>query len=165
VRVTFVRQQLGPIGVLTAFTSGRWSLRAVPPAAVVIGVSCLILALAPGVARATHVSGHYFGFNNLTVGSPTDCMAAWSPNQNHGCAHSGFNNNDWSEMTKNSGDTIALGFRDTSGLFYYLSYSYLRNGTTFHVTRTGLGAPMYNRAFCAYQGGASSYASCRAYVF
>jgi hypothetical protein len=140
-----------------------WRRLGICRAALAVAAVVTIAALGAGRAAASTTS-YYYGFNYLTVGAPTDCMDAWSPNLHHGCAQSGFNNWDWSQITKNSGDWIALGFRDTSGGFYYLSYDYVRNGTTFHITRTAVGAPPYNRAFCAYQHDSSSYVRCSAVI-
>jgi hypothetical protein len=111
------------------------------------------LAVSAGVARALPPDP-YYGFNNLTVNNPNQCWA--------GCANSGFNNWDWSGVTKNSGDCIHIGFIDSVGFVYNLSPNYCSswNGQSLHVTRTGVGAPQYNKGFCSYSSGNSSYVQC-----
>lgn len=128
-----------------------------------VAIAVLALAVALGCATTVASAGTttYYGYNYLAPSIPEECLSAWGA----GCAQSGWNYWDWSEITKNSGDYIALGFRDPDGWFYYQIFGSDWNGTTFHVTRTGVYAPPYNRAFCAYYSGNSSYVQCRAVIF
>lgn len=121
----------------------------------IVSVAALIAAVSV-VTSAHGAANPYFGYDYLTVNNPTACSGSWG----NGCAQGSFNNWDWSEISKNSGDLIGLGFRDSSGNFYYQTYGSYYNGTTFHITRTGVGAPQYNRPFCGYYFGGSSYAQC-----
>ena len=123
-------------------------------AAVVTAV--LVLAGAAGAVR------YYYAAPNspitLSSSSPTECQPAWGV----GCAQNGFWNWDWSGMYKASGDSVTMGFRDTSGNFYWTGsfYGSEWNGMDLHVTRSGTGAPSYNRAFCAYWSGTPSSVQC-----
>jgi hypothetical protein len=123
--------------------------RRVPVFGVVIVAALIIASVALG--------GTYYGFNYLAPSSPTGtCYSAWG----NGCGQSGFNNWNWSTITKNSGDNIGLGFRSTGGSFYYNIFGSSYNGKTFHVTASGMGAPTYNSGFCGYWSGSSSYVQC-----
>jgi hypothetical protein len=125
---------------------------------VAVFVATVMFALAAWTSVAS--ADHYYGWNNLTPSFPALCTSAWGG----GCAQSGFNNWDWSEIGKNNGDWIALGFWGSSGAAYYNLFGSGYNTTWFHVTRSGLGAPTYNAAFCAYDHGNSSYVNCNMYI-
>lgn len=62
-------------------------------------------------ASATTIS-NYYGFNYLTSSSPT-CNAV------NGEACSGFEYRDWTGITKNSGDCMAIAFRDAGDTIYF----------------------------------------------
>lgn len=69
-------------------------------------------------------------------------------------------------MNKLGGDCVHVGFRDTFGYFYYAFSPQCSewNGSTFHVSRTGVSAPPYNRPFCGYSSGGQTYGQCWAEV-
>lgn len=123
---------------------------------VVLLAATAILALSLAAAGS---AGDYYGFNYLSPTIPTGCSSVWV--HNWGCTSDGFNTIwDWSQITKNSGDDIALGFRTGTTTYAFLSYSSSYNGSTFHVSRSGLGVGTYNAPFCAYYGNSSSYVKC-----
>lgn len=121
------------------------------------------LAVFATLAPAAAARSNYYGFNYLNPDIPTECKPAWGK----GCAQHGFNNWDWSGMEKSSGDCVYIGFRDTSGTFYFntaVTYCSEWNGSNFHVSRGG-GPPYYNRTFCAYFVESQTYAQCWAEIF
>ena len=128
---------------------------------IVLGLVIVAVLLAPGAAKADPAV-YYYGWNNLNVNYPlAGCYQAWG----WGCATGNFNNWDWSGVAKSSGDCIGIGFRDTTGGFFSGGTIFCSgfNGTEFHITRTGSGAPPYNQPFCRYdpsEGGAASYVKC-----
>lgn len=125
----------------------------------------IIAALAAPHASFGDAKNFYYGYNNL---SPTYPMAGCFSEWGAGCASSGYNNWDWSGIDKVSGGCITIGHLGgsppTSDFYYISHYCSDWNGTTFHVTRSGVGAPLYNRAFCAYWDGSTSYARCWAQI-
>ena len=122
---------------------------------VVVVLACLV-GLA-GTARADTIS-YYYGFNNLSDQYPTDCYVSWG---SRGCANGGFNYWDRSGISKVNGDCIVIGFQDTGGYHYFnATFCHTWNGGEFNVSRSGNGAPAYNRAFCGWSGGFPSYVKC-----
>jgi hypothetical protein len=113
-----------------------------------------VTALAPAAARAGLHGLYWVGY--VTSTSPTQCSGAWGA----GCAQSGFNNWGYTTITKYDGDRIAMGFRDTGGSFYYTTYGSGANGGTYTQSRIALGAPPYNRSFCAWYSGEKSDLDC-----
>lgn len=124
---------------------------------ITITAAVVIFAFTAALANAS-TTDYYYGYNYLAPSSPTACSAWWGS----GCAWGSFNTWSWTGIDKNSGDCITLGFADSNNNLYYGTSAFCSgyNGMTFHITRTSVGAPSYNRAFCAYQGGNSSYARC-----
>ena len=112
----------------------------------------VVAALAPAAA-----SGGLYFVGYLSSGSPYDCSASWGG----GCAQSGFNYWYANTITKYSGDRVAIGFRDVNGGYSnYWTYGAGANGGTYTATKYDLGAPGYNRAFCAWYSGAASDVDC-----
>jgi hypothetical protein len=101
----------------------------------------------------------YYGFNYLSPTLPSNQCA---PYQGRAC--SGYNNWTESRIAKNSGDVIRLGFQDTGSGFYFLDFGSSYNGTEIQLTRGAVGAPSYQRCYCKYQSGNSSYVQCKAYI-
>jgi len=96
-----------------------------------------------------------WGFNYLTPTSPTNACALGYT----GMACSGYNNNDFMTMDKQNGDVVRMGFRDDPSVWWVqLDSSY--NGWSPQVDRWTLGAPQYNRVYCKYQSGNSTYCRC-----
>jgi hypothetical protein len=124
------------------------------------------LLLLPALLAALTIAGAawagvtvYYGFNYLSPSLPNNQCAPYV-----GRACSGYNNWDESRIAKNSGDVIRLGFQDTGGGFYFLDFGSGFNGTEIQLTRGAVGAPSYQRAYCKYQSGNSSYVQCKAYI-
>lgn len=134
------------------------------------GLRLLIVAcaLSLGLTLASNAgAGTYFGFNFLTPNSPTQCSTGWG----YGCAQGGFNNWWTNQIEITSGGCTEIGFRDTGGMFYYAFGEQCHNPNTpepevYQVTRTdaGVQAPPYNRPFCAFSSGNSSYSRCTVFL-
>jgi hypothetical protein len=114
-----------------------------------IGVAA-VTAIAPAAAR-----GGLFFSGTLTFNTPFGgCYSDWG---NKGCAQSGFAFWNAVILTKYTGERVALGMRGNDGIFRYFTYGATANGHTYALTQSDLGAPDYNRGFCAwYSGNASS---------
>ena len=115
--------------------------------------------IAVAIAPATANGGQFYSGTLSTIG-PLGCKADWI-NQ-YGCAQSGFNYWFAVTLTKYNGERVALGMRGTSGVFYYFTYGAGANGNSYTLTKYDLGAPGYNRGFCAYYSGNSSDVVCTA---
>lgn len=126
-----------------------------PRARLLLVMVMVVVTVAVALATATTARADevpYYGYNYLGPEIPNECWA--------GCAWSGLNYWDWDGMYKNSGDCTQLGF--VGPIFVYFSSSFCSsyNGSKFHVTRTGLGAPAYNRGLCQWASGNTSYVKC-----
>jgi hypothetical protein len=149
-RATHEWEEVGALSALRKRRSGRKLL-----ALTAVAVMAIMFA---GRGSAETRSVHH-PFNYLSTNIPQDdCYSDWGL----GCSNSGFTAWDWSEIDKNSGDWIVLGFQDSSHVFYHLPFN---ANSVYHVTRTGLGAPAYNRVHCGYDHHSSSYAKCTAVKF
>jgi hypothetical protein len=141
----------------------RRRLRVVLALALAVFTSAIVTGSAPAyhgyeLTQWYHGPG---GFDNLSSNYPTECLPGWG----NGCAHTGFNNWDWSGIAKVNGGCIAIGFRNSSGGFYPSAFCSEMNGTEFHITRAAVGAPTYNRVSCMWWSGDSSYVRCWAKLF
>lgn len=121
------------------------------------------LALVPAASAGTYYGYNYLATNIPAQGSAASCKAApdYTADYYPTIACSGFNY--WSTNTvyKNSGDRIDVGFTNSSSdTLYYFSYSGVINNPPITLSRTAVGAPSYNRAFCGYHTGNSSYVQC-----
>lgn len=115
-----------------------------------IVVAALAALLIPAGALAGAVN--YYGFNYLSPTLPNDKCA---PYQGRAC--SGFNYWTYSEVDKNSGDWIRVGYQPSGGDFSnYVAFGSGWNGWTVGTSSYG-----YNRGFCMYDSGNSSYVRCR----
>jgi hypothetical protein len=117
-----------------------------------------VMLLAPVMARAGVVT--YYGFNYLSPTLPQDHCSPGT----QGVACSGFNNWDRHRVYKNSGDWIHIAYQASNGTPYYCGGPFMGTGT-FVILRTDCGAPTYNRGFCQYVDGFSSYVKCELIIF
>ncbi len=121
------------------------------------------LVLVPVASASTYWGYNYLAVNIPAQGTSASCKAApgYTADYYPTIACSGFNY--WSTNTvyKNSGDRIEVGFTDsTSATLYSFTYSGVINNPPITLSRTAVGAPSYNRAFCGYYSGNSSYVQC-----
>lgn len=126
----------------------------------VVATVAVVLAT-PVSAPAT--TTNYYGYNYLSSGLP-GTGACSSRSSQSGIACDGWNNWDRSQVDKNSGDEIFLGFLNNDGSH---SFSGINTSvdTTHTLLRVDYGVTTYNRTTCAYGSGASSYVQCRSIIF
>jgi hypothetical protein len=118
-----------------------------------LATATVVAVIFPTTAGAFFLDDWWSGY--LRSDSPNGCWV--------GCVQGPFDNWQWAGMDKQSGDCINLGFIDTSSFIYVSGalcsgYNNLSGGV--HVTRSGLGAPTYQRTFCSYNSGSQSYGAC-----
>ena len=134
---------------------------AIPRKFVVLAALLAALAMT-GTAAATVTP--YYGYNYLSVNIP---VGRCDPLNAVGYACSdGFNNFDRNRVYKVNGGNIGVAFLDTSYNSYGLTFCCVRTGSNpIVVLRTDVGAPPYNRTFCGYSSGLSSYVQCQWIIF
>lgn len=121
-------------------------------------VAAMTVALVVTATAAAEID-EYFGYNYLSPTSPTgECGS------DTGVACSGFNNWDRHRVYKNSGENIHIAYQASDGTPYYCGGPFSGTGT-FVILRTSCSAPTFNRVFCQYYGGLSSYVKCEAIIF
>jgi hypothetical protein len=107
----------------------------------------------------------YYGFNYLAPNIPSPAAQQCPPAHPAGVACSGWNNWDRHRVYKNSGDFIHIAFQGPDGTPYYCGGPFAGTGT-FVILRVDCGsAPPYNRGFCQYHSGNSSYVKCEMIIF
>ena len=125
--------------------------------AVAIAVTAMMLV---GASVAAGAEVTYYGFNYLSPTLPSNHCYSGS----QGVACSGFNNWDRHRVYKNSGDWIHIAYQASDGTPYYCGGPFMGTGT-FVILRTSCGAPPYQRGFCQYVSGSSSYVKCEMIIF
>lgn len=127
-----------------------------------LGFGLTLLFASPASASTTP----YYGYNFLAPHTPAAGRCTAAPFTD-GQACSGFNYWDRTQVAKNSGGFIGLGFMETTGYGDYIITSVNSDDNPPAVVRRVDLSPInpYNASWCLYYVGNSSYVQCRAIVF
>jgi hypothetical protein len=135
-------------------------------------LAAAVAAYTGAVSTSVAATTPYWGFNQMTSSNPgpSDCgdPFAWSNPK----ACSGFNYWDRTQIDKRNGGNVWLGFAWRDAFNNWFTFETLQGGIgVFSYSRTGwnndygAGIPQYNKVWCDYGGGDSSYAQCQGVVF